>query len=307
MPQRTKNQHYVPQFILRAFSESNSRLHVFDKKARRSFTSSPKNVASENGFYDFRIGDERGTLEPLMCETEQRTAPVINRLVSRRSLSGMTHQDRSFLAKFVAIQSLRTLANREFLTQLDQQLERVLPTKGVQHDQIRALVDNGAESVKHQSMYNLGIARDLAPALMKKIWYLSSPAGKKRFLLSDNPVVKWNHLKPDPFMSNHGFESVGIELSMPLAPTLCLSFLCPQIVRRLRNLQNQTRRAAPRLAAIQSKSPEKLPSADVDHLNRLQLAGASRFVFSDEDDFEEVDQLVEQYPQIVTPIRVQAG
>lgn len=307
MTQKTKNQHYVPQFMLRAFSNSESRVSVFDKAKDRIFVSSPRNMASENGFYDFEIDGVPGTLEPLFCEIEERAPPLMQQIVAERSLRGLSHKDRSILAEFVGFQSLRTKANREMLSQLDDELERVLPDKGFAPEQIQSLVSSDEESIKMQSMYHLDIAKQIGGSLLKKMWYLATPPEDREFLISDHPVVRWNHLMPDPYMSNNGFESAGIEISIPLSPTISLSFLCRDIVRRLRNLQNSTRKSVPRLSAIKSGTPERIDSPAFEHLNALQVAGATRFIFSSQNDFSAARQLVESHPEIVTPARIVAG
>jgi hypothetical protein len=46
-----KLHHYVPQFYLERFTNSDGRLWVFDKKLNRKFCSSPKNIAAETKFY----------------------------------------------------------------------------------------------------------------------------------------------------------------------------------------------------------------------------------------------------------------
>lgn len=307
MSQQTKNQHYVPQFMLRAFSNSESRVSVFDKSTGKTFVSSPRNMASENGFYDFKIDGVPGTLEPLFCDIEERAAPLMQEIVAERSLNVLSHKDRLVLAEFVGIQSLRTKANRQMLHQLEQVFETVLPSKGFAPDQIRSLVSPDEESIKMQSMYNLDIAKQLACSLAKKSWFLAAPPEATEFLISDHPVVRWNHLKPDAYMSNNGFESVGIEINVPLAPTISLSFLCRDIIRRLRNLQNSTRKFLPRLSAIKSGTPERLDIAALEHLNALQIAGATRFVFSAANDFTFASKLVDSHPEIVNPARIIAG
>jgi len=52
MTAKAKNHHYVPQSYLRRFSPDGTKIHVFDKSTRRSFTSNVKNVASETYFHD---------------------------------------------------------------------------------------------------------------------------------------------------------------------------------------------------------------------------------------------------------------
>ena len=49
-------QHYVPQFLLRNFTDGEGRLWVFDKQTGKPFSKSPAKVAAECGFYDYRSG-----------------------------------------------------------------------------------------------------------------------------------------------------------------------------------------------------------------------------------------------------------
>jgi Protein of unknown function (DUF4238) len=52
MGNRVKNQHFVPQFYLRRFADSNEHLFVYDKRTDKSFPNNVKNIAHESYFYD---------------------------------------------------------------------------------------------------------------------------------------------------------------------------------------------------------------------------------------------------------------
>src|SRR3954447_22384269 len=58
--QRVKNQHYVPQFYLKAFCADGKSLFVFDKATRCSFETGVANIASEQRFYDLPPGPDGG-------------------------------------------------------------------------------------------------------------------------------------------------------------------------------------------------------------------------------------------------------
>lgn len=77
-----KNQHYVPQFILKNFSSGKKdQVFVFDKECSKKFRSNVRNIASENGFYNFEINGKEHSFEPLLCEIEAASALIINRIV----------------------------------------------------------------------------------------------------------------------------------------------------------------------------------------------------------------------------------
>ena len=88
--QRTKNQHYVPQFLLRRFADENERVHVYDKHARKSFVSATRNVASENCFYDLKEGNTEIALEPVMTEIENAALAALNSIADSGSIAKLT-------------------------------------------------------------------------------------------------------------------------------------------------------------------------------------------------------------------------
>jgi len=57
-----KNEHYVPQFILKNFTVGNGKqIYVFDKHDEKSFKTNIRNIAAETGFYNFNIKEFCGT------------------------------------------------------------------------------------------------------------------------------------------------------------------------------------------------------------------------------------------------------
>jgi hypothetical protein len=52
---RVKNQHYVPRFYLKRFTEDGSSIYAFDKKDRKVFRSNIAGVASQRYFYDVLV------------------------------------------------------------------------------------------------------------------------------------------------------------------------------------------------------------------------------------------------------------
>ena len=59
-----KNQHYVPQFILRNFTVGDGKqIHVFDKQDEKSFRTNIRNIAAETGFYNFDIKEYKFTTD----------------------------------------------------------------------------------------------------------------------------------------------------------------------------------------------------------------------------------------------------
>jgi len=64
-----KLHHYVPQFYLRRFTDSNGRLWIWDRDGDRVFPTRPGSVAAESDFYFVRELAEQG-YDPLMIESQ---------------------------------------------------------------------------------------------------------------------------------------------------------------------------------------------------------------------------------------------
>jgi hypothetical protein len=120
-----KLHHYVPQFYLERFTNSDGRLWVFDKKLNRKFCSSPKSLAAETKFY--YISELAGTkYTPLFVEKQfsalessiaQITGDWLNQLNDCKSRDQLKIPDfeRSQMALFIALQYLRTAESRSLL------------------------------------------------------------------------------------------------------------------------------------------------------------------------------------------------
>src|SRR3989442_4864407 len=104
-----KNQHYVPQFLLRHFADPVSRvLHTFDKQSKKTFAANPRNVAAEGYFYEFDTEWGSMSLEPGLAELEARAAAILEGVIRTESLRLLSPDDRLLLAVFFAVQFTRT-------------------------------------------------------------------------------------------------------------------------------------------------------------------------------------------------------
>ena len=66
-----KNQHYVPQLVLRNFTVGDGKqIYVFDKQDEKSFITNIRNIAAETGFYNFDVKEFKFTIEPALSDLE---------------------------------------------------------------------------------------------------------------------------------------------------------------------------------------------------------------------------------------------
>jgi hypothetical protein len=257
-----KNQHYVPQFLLRNFS-SNSGTHIwaFDanalaKKWKAIKNRSIQSVASDEYFYDKEIDHVHDSFEYQLGQIENSVAPVIARLIRLRDLSRLSGAERRLLSLFIALQMLRTKGG---LLNIDRIMTQI-------HDGIKAM---GAPLEKDDPrvIWKLQIAgADIyAELLLKKRWLLQ--ICDKQFYLSDNPVVFANTANPPGIRGTLGINSGGIEIYLPLSNSVTLNLLCERFYECI------------------DEGTYELKPINIEYCNSLQVRAADRFVFSSVNDF----------------------
>lgn len=132
-----KNQHYVPQYYLRNFTNEQSLICSFDKFKQKSFPSNVKNIASETYFYDFLQDSEGGKrvqkMEKFFSELEGKASRFtlhiqkkvegifnLRNLGKAYSIKVLTSDQKLDLSCLIAIQALRTRDFRNFLIEMFQ-------------------------------------------------------------------------------------------------------------------------------------------------------------------------------------------
>lgn len=306
-----KNQHYVPQFLLRGFkSRKKGQIHVLDKLSAKSFPSAIRNVAAETGFYNCELGDHPFSAEPLLESVEDDASRAVRKVRDTESLESLTPHDRAHLAIFIALQLIRVKRVRDFFRDANSYLREMIISSGGDPAAVRNFGDFDDEQMKAVSIHHLLTAQAYLPAIIDKVWFLMRAPKSHPLYISDNPVTLHKTIKTSGFQTL-GLAVEGIELNVPLSKSLSLCLLCPKLatailsgVRDPALMQWQTvdeaafsylRRLA---AAIESGASLDLRPENIQHLNSLQVAHATRFVFSSEPDFSLARRMLESHPEL---------
>jgi len=306
-----KNQHYVPQFLLRGFSTgTNNQINVFDKLSSKVFATSIRNVAAETGFYDFATESEKGSAEPLMCRIEETCAPIIDRMRTEKNISFLAHEDRVNISFFAAIQVLRVKEKRLFFREVTDRLRERLQQAGCKVAVIEGLGEITDDTIKRQSIKHLSSAPELAPHFLNKAWMLMQAPDSSPLYLSDNPVVLQSLLPREPF-HGVGLGEDGVEIYLPISSELTLQFLCPKLASQIvtgTDLAQRMRWIAgipfpvdelPEVSmSIRLGVPLPLKHENVENLNSLQVLSATRFVFAANDKFKLTHDMLLKDPSL---------
>ena len=268
METHVKNQHYVPQLLLRHFSSSDENLiWCYDKTWKKSKERSITNVASENCFYDIIPGQRENSFEYLMGRAESDIAPIILKIIKERSLNILTTDDKVLLALFIALQLNRTKSALREVERINKELLDFVKA-GIQSAKVN-FEEHSSREVWLSTFYS---TPTFANHIMNKLWFLLE--SEKKFYTSDNPVVMQNILNRKPNRGTLGLNSDGIEIYFPLSPSLLLCLLCERSYDILKD--------------------NELPCSaeNIENINSLQVVYSDRFIFSSQNNFELVNEMV---------------
>ncbi len=294
-----KKQHYVPQFLLKPFSTGNKhRLWVFDKRTGRKWNQGVKEIASKRGFYDLGEANGRtGSAEAALSRMESAAAPLLKRLWSSKSLGCLSAEDRIILALFVAAQMLRTAHVRAMYDETDEMLRELAGIWNIPRESLGCSNSRGAdESTRHMVAGLIEDTPEFAEILLQKVWVLLEASRGATFYISDNPVTRHN-LVDRPLRGNLGIKCEGIEVYLPISPTLTLLLLCEKMAAA-KWLTAVSEMDVQGLHAMEAGTPIRLRRDNVIHLNSLQVQQAERFVYSQRDEFALAKEMMGAHPEL---------
>jgi len=318
-----KKQHYVPQFLLKNFTlDKKNHINVFDIKAGKSFSSHIKHIGHENNFYNHPV--EGNQIEFDLCKLESQVAPIINRIISKGSIKHLTQHEYELIGLFTAQQMMRVNSLRESLVEITEiffdKLKGEVIAPG---SQAAALFESLAvQNTKEQSIDMLKkMPNDILPYLLNKHLSLVKATKGDSFYLSDNPVVKYNNLPGTKNRGNLGLAVKGIEVHFPISPKYCISYLCSDLVSEMKEavvklqsevlmglvLTSDQADAIQMLKNIDSKNTRILTKENLDYYNSLQVLHCSRFVYSSSGNFQLLEDMLKNNPNIAFKKRVVDG
>jgi hypothetical protein len=262
----------------------------FDKVTSKTFRANIRNIGCGKDFYD-------EDSEKYLSNLESQISPVCEKLAKSRDLGTLNWIERVTMATFVAIQDTRTQEGRIALKEVGETLigkivETIPACRQMTGKDMRKhlgkFIQEKAEVLAKETQ--IGLLKQkikLADMLLGLQWILIENKTKMLLWTSDNPVNKYNPIKPPhPYLGNLGYLCLGIEIFLPLSPTLCLCMCDPG-----------THKLVPSEKMImQSKQ-------NVIYQNHIQLAQSSRHIFSQQSDFSLATKILEDQPSLRNPLR----
>lgn len=268
------NQHYVPKLLLKKFSSKESHIWVYDKEAQKKNWNFIKErpitkVASEDYFYDKVKNVKKESYEYELRKIESEAAPILEKIIENRNLSFLSDSERELISYFVVTQNFRTKFKQNEILRLTNDLNEKLNSHFKSNNEVdsKSLWFSILEDAKIFSKY-----------ISNKVWFLGTC--ERLFFSSDNPVVLQNITDVNPLKGNLGFDSLGIEIYLPLNDSLILCMFCEKTLKQEKGLNE---------FVIETPILE-FNEQHILNVNSLQYYQSERFVISSQNNFEMIKE-----------------
>lgn len=210
-----KNQHYVPQFLLKNFSADKKSISMCLKESGWILDSvSIRNQCSKPYFYPDQDYEKK------LGQFEGECYVSIEKILSAQ-FQTLTQRDFLVLKSFLLLQKARTLHEARGFRECIAQVMQYVGSLGPSEDLKRWLesYENSEKDVVKLMMANFKVALEITADLKCKV-IINEGTGS--FITSDDPVIEYNPLL-EPFkITNYGLAAIGILLLLPISPKVAI-------------------------------------------------------------------------------------
>ncbi len=221
MPEK-KNQHFVPQFYLKNFaSNANGKtINIFNMGAEKLITDGGvKQQASKDYFY----GKDK-MIEDGLGELETKSSLVFRKIIKDSYVPKYPSPDYILLLAFTVFLTART----EFFSDVQDEMLDKMVKRIFEQDPRSQGIDLSKVRVRYNNppVFSLAVVKDIIPLTMDLNLKILVNKTEEVFVTSDNPVIRYNQFleKRKPFGSNVAFAVKGLELMLPISPTMFALF-----------------------------------------------------------------------------------
>ncbi|MCW7471718.1 DUF4238 domain-containing protein [Leptospira kanakyensis] len=253
-----KNQHYVPQFLLKLFSNSvnGKTIYIYNIKQNKLI----KNGSIRDQCKKEYLYGKNLVIEDAFMNLEGSIASIFSHLfLNIAELNKLSLEEDINIREFILFQQLRTLGAKEEINQFTNEFAQIIlkyhPQLSMHRHKFKITFENPVVENLKLAIDTLKYTLDLEIAILD--------AGQKEFAISDNPAFTIN-----PFLnlrkysgSGLGIGSVGIIILMPIHPKYCICLYDPLIY------------------ILQKKYHHFLSNEDIDKVNSIILYYTNNNIF----------------------------
>jgi hypothetical protein len=295
---RTENQHYVPQFYLRGFTNESGRMFCYDKVANKSHPTSTQAAAQEPYFYEIPPGSFEdvnvpvNTIEKALSFVERTWAPLHVDLMkfadAGRIPAGLTIE----YAPFLVMQWMRTRTYRDTLREITQKSMQSLADDLMEvnypGEKKPKLTVGEIAALHSQKIFDQESVKRMAGDLERHYWVVGINKTEHLFYTSDHPVVRRSNRRAPDGRLMVGILDTGVEFVFPLDSRHILLILERTHFADWRKHDNRG---------------IVLSAEQVRDYNSLQVMRSNQRIFCADDDFGLAREVCTAHPEIRDPNR----
>jgi Protein of unknown function (DUF4238) len=266
------NQHYVPQFYFRGFSNTGKSICVLNRTSGATIDCAPiKGQASKKYFY----GDSGAESE--MEKVDGLFSSAIRRLRERPNFEEYSDDDYFLLLQNVVLQKTRTLSARSRSKAMQDRLLQLYMECSINNDETLSqetkdsFTEFSAELEANPKQYQaieMEVALDCVKSLYDLLPVILHNKTNRPFIFGDAPVVFSNpHLKQVVLRGVLGMQTPGLIIYYPISPQHTVMIIDAETYR-IKGLRNS-------MFAVRELK-------DIAALNRLQIQNASMAAYFSE-------------------------
>lgn len=317
MTQKTKKQHYVPQFYLNAWGiQGTHQIYVYDKKSEAKRKNNIQDVATERFFYDISPNDifsdgyietlhQNGILwdekdvpqiieNALSKEIEKPFSDLIKEVLDKtleltpwhiNNCYFISQEKKADFSAYLALQHVRGKCVRSGIQDSSDCLTQVMEDMGFPDYGIAeyAVSKDEAKKIHLQMLLDPQHLSKVTGCFYNLTWMLGINKTDKKFFTSDNPIGTRGYIK-NPILSMNGIGSKGVEVFFPLSPEIILIMVDGSYHTQW--------------IPFERKYIEIHDSANVDYYNSILATQAGRFVFSADGHMDLLEAMKNDNPSV---------
>lgn len=263
-----KIQHYVPVLNLNSFTNTDSKLFVYDKANEKVFETKVANSYS-----------------PIESEFANFLTDFINRIASCEKFR-ISDEEKETISTFLSLQIDRTAEFQKRLKKVSHSFNDKIAVRRIRHEHLLKMgfdLHNLDPDEIHLDYLAKGENKreGFSEIIKKYIWFIVANNTDIPFYTSDNPIVLKENVFND-FNSTGECATKGNEIIYPLTSKYLLVFRDIEILKDCESLENNMLRCS-KYECIR-------------YYNSLEFMSSFRQVYSSDKDFKIIADLKNRYP-----------
>ncbi|TKX86959.1 DUF4238 domain-containing protein [Halorubrum sp. SS5] len=222
MPEK-KNQHYVPRYVLKPWSDSNEQISCYHLDSERSFNEDVGSVCSRGYFY----GQKH--VEDALEKLDRYHSWPLNEIRGGTPISDLSPQHKQLLLSYIGTQRNRTRSEKNDISSGEEMFreaaeddmlagryEHLIRWRGElsQDEKLDALVDASVKGIHHfliiYGIFSYGVLGDLDGAILRN-------ATDCDYIISDTPIIHDNpRFKDERGTKIAGTAERGLQIITPI-------------------------------------------------------------------------------------------